>query len=95
MKLSTFISAGIVAALLLPASSALSANVPAGARPSDVQHLKQIFRQHVFFGRRFDKRLRAATGDPRIVVFDHRIYGADGSECSFITYRGKRAIVCD
>ncbi len=95
MKLSTLISACIISAFLIPAASAHAASVPPGARPSDVQHLKQVFRQHVFFGRRFDSRLRAATGNPRIVVFDHRIYGADGSQCSYITYRSKRVIVCD
>ena len=95
MKTSTLIIASLVSALILPVVSASAAKIPRGARPSDVQHLKDVFRQHVFFGRRFDRRLRAAAGDPNIVVFDHRIYGADGSQCSYITYRGKRAIVCD
>ncbi len=94
MKLASLISAGIIAAIMLPASS-IAASIPSGARASDVEHLNRIFSQHVFFGRRFDKRLRAATGNPNIVVFDHRLRLEDGSQCSYITYRGKRAIVCD
>ncbi len=95
MKAPTFTSLAVVATLLLPASASQAASIPAGARASDVEHLNRIFSQHVFFGRRFDRRLRAATGDPNIAVFDHRIYRADGSQCSYITYRKKRAIVCD
>ncbi len=95
MKIPTLMSAGIISAFLISTPTAFAGNYSSHARPSDVQHLKKIFRQHVFLGRRFDTRLRAATGNSRIVVFDHRLQGADGSQCSYITYRGKRAIVCD
>jgi len=95
MKIPSLITVGIISAFLIPAPAAFAGTYSSQARPSDVQHLKKVFRQHVFLGRRFDTRLRAATGNPRIVVFDHRLWGADGSQCSYITYRGKRAIVCD
>ena len=42
------------------------------------------------------QKVRDATGDPDIVVFDYR--GGTNSNvyrCSYLTYRGKRAMVCD
>ena len=63
-----------------------------GEFSSGAAKLKRLMRPH-HVRTPITQDVRNATGDPNIVVFDHRI----GSvfRCSYITYQGKRALQCD
>ncbi len=62
---------------------------------SGAAKLKRLMRPH--FGRYLPitQDIRDATGDPDIVVFDRRGLRSELYTCTFITYRGKRAMTCD
>jgi hypothetical protein len=55
------------------------------------KELKRIKRPHFKLGKPISPEVRRAAGAK--AVFDHRTGGV--SRCSYITYRGERAIVCD
>ena len=54
-----------------------------------------LFKPHAYTGQVFGRSARASTGNPNIVVFDRRHEIGEIYQCSYITYRGKRAVVCD
>lgn len=58
------------------------------------EKLKRLFKPH-FVRTVITRDIRAATGDPNIVVFDHRAGSSSVYRCSYINYRGKRALQCD
>ncbi len=55
------------------------------------KELKRIQKPHFKLGKSISPEVRRAAGAK--AVFDHRSGGVN--RCSFITYRGERAIVCD
>jgi hypothetical protein len=59
------------------------------------QKLRKLLRPHAYYGQIVTDDIRAATGDPNIVVFDRRNIWGEIYSCNYITYRGKRALVCD
>jgi len=54
-----------------------------------------LFKPHVYVGQVFGRSARASTGNPHIVVFDRRHEFGEVYQCSYFTYRKKRAVVCD
>ena len=68
------------------------------ASKSAKAQLQRVLRPH-FTKIPITRAMRAAAGNPNMVVFDRR-YGsifADSNvhRCSFITYRGQRAMICE
>ena len=65
-----------------------------GFRLTPQETLKRVLRPH---HNRYiiTRKVRAAAGDPNMVVFDRRGGASNVWRCSFITHRGKRAMVCD
>lgn len=59
------------------------------------EKLKRLLRPHSRFGNIITQDVRDATGDPNIVVFDQRGGRSGVYRCSYLTYRGKRALQCD
>ena len=59
------------------------------------RELKKLLSQHSFTGARVSPRAREAAGDRSMAVFDNRVGIWEPAQCSFITYRGKKAMVCD
>lgn len=62
------------------------------------QKLQRVLKPH--YGKiTITRAMRAAAGDSTMVVFDRRISSAfsdDGpNRCSFLTYKGKRAMLCE
>ncbi len=55
------------------------------------KELKRIQKPHFKLGKPISPGVRRAAGAK--AVFDHRSGGVN--RCSYITYRGERAIVCD
>ena len=80
----------LAAALLACAAGSASAYVQSGE-----QKLKKLLLPHAYYGQIVTDDIRAATGDPNIVVFDRRHIWGEIYDCNYITYRGKRALVCE
>ncbi len=59
------------------------------------RELKKLLSKHDFTGARVSPRAREAAGDRSMAVFDNRVGIWEPAQCSFITHRGKRAMVCD
>jgi hypothetical protein len=59
----------------------------------DRAELQKILRPHRWRGKGVSRGVRAAAGDPNMAVLERRQIG-QMSTCSFITYRGKRAMQC-
>lgn len=59
----------------------------------DRKQLQKILRSHTWRGRGVSRGVRAAAGDPNMAVLERRQLGRR-SQCTFITYRGKRAMSC-
>ena len=88
--MSTFIRLAIAGAMLAGAAGSASAYVASGE-----EKLKKLLRPHAYYGQIVTGDIRAATGDPNIVVFDRRHIWGEIYSCNYITYRGKRALVCE
>lgn len=73
------------------AGSARSKKVTA----ADRKELARLLRPHVWRGKGVYRGVRAAAGDPRMAVIDRRNGRNFVSQCNFIIYRKKRALVCD
>ncbi len=58
------------------------------------KQLDRILGRHLYRGFPITPDMREAAGDRRMAVFDHRFERFAPATCSFITYRGKRAITC-
>ena len=65
------------------------------ATAADHKELARILRPHVWHGKGVNRGVRAAAGDPKMAVFDRRIGRSLLSQCSFIVYKNKRAMVCN
>jgi hypothetical protein len=78
------------AAILVCATGSASAYVATGE-----QKLQKLLRPHAYYGQIVTDDVRAATGDPQIVVFDRRHIWGEIYSCNYMTYRGKRALVCE
>ena len=69
-----------------------------GANLTSKQKLNRVLRPHTF---RYPitREIRRAAGNPNMVVLDRRKLSFAGTfhthRCSFITYRGQRAILCE
>ncbi len=59
------------------------------------RELRKVLKTHNFTGARISPRIREAAGDRSMAVFDNRVGIWEPAQCSFITYRGKKAMVCD
>lgn len=79
---------------LFAVAVASMAAAPAFVSPAAASNHK-FFKPHAYTGQVFGRSARASTGDPNIVVFDRRHEIGEIYQCSYITYRGKRAVVCD
>jgi hypothetical protein len=90
MDMSMVIRLAIAGAMLAGAAGGASAYVASGE-----QKLKKLLLPHAYYGQRVTDDVRAATGDPNIVVFDRRHIWGEIYSCNYITYNGKRAMVCD
>jgi hypothetical protein len=88
--MSIIIRLAIAGAVLAGAAGSASAYVASGE-----QKLKKLLLPHAYYGQRVTDDVRAATGDPNIVVFDRRHTWGEIYSCNYITYHGKRAMVCD
>ena len=87
----------LFACLIVSASFAMSAdaarkNVKATA--ADHAKLKKLLRPHRYNGGGISYGVRAAAGDPNMPVVDRRRAGQMSAQCSFMTARGKRTLVC-
>lgn len=103
--------ASLITASILPIMLATSANAAAfqntfvqtdgvveliAANQSGKKQLERLLKPHFSrFGNPITQKVKNATGDPNIVVFDRRGGGDSVFRCSFITYKGKRAMTCD
>jgi len=58
--------------------------------------LKKILKPHIATSRSIGADVREAAGDRNMAVFDRRTTRSGRfAQCSFITYRGKRALTCN
>ena len=76
-----------------PAYSGLTPLQNAASNPA--AELQKLLRPHAFYGQRVTDAIRAATGDPNIVVIDRRSQWGEIYSCNYTNLRGKRALVCD
>lgn len=88
----------IAASVLTIALSSFGASVASAEKRHDrsssayaQKELKRIQKPHFKLFKPISPEVRRAAGAK--AVFDHRSGGVN--RCSFITYRGERAIVCD
>ncbi len=58
------------------------------------QELQRILQTHFYYGRPIGRSVREAAGPGTTLLRDERIWG-EPARCSFVTYRGGRAIVCN
>ncbi len=63
-------------------------------RRTPQQELQRILRTHYYYGGSVGRSVREAAGPGTTLLRDNRIWG-EPARCSFVTYRGGRAIVCD
>jgi hypothetical protein len=62
------------------------------------QKLQKLLRPHAFYGERVTADIRAATGDPNIIVQDRRWRWGEIYTCNYIYLQGGgrgRALVCE
>lgn len=86
----TVIGLAIAGAMLAGATASASAYVMSGE-----QKLKKLLLPHAYYGQIVTDDIRAATGDPNIVVLDRRHIWGEIYTCNYFTYQGKRALQCD
>lgn len=80
--------------ILLAGATLAVAISPLAVTPASASNHK-FFKPHAYTGQGFGRSARASTGNPNIVVFDRRHEFGEIYQCSYITHRGKRAVVCD
>ena len=61
----------------------------------DHAELQKLLKWHIWYGKPITRGVRAAAGDPDMAVFDNRRTRNLTHMCSYIIYRGKRAIRCE
>ena len=58
--------------------------------------LEKLLKPHIAVNRSIGADVRTAAGDRTMAIFDRRSgRGGRFSQCSFFTYRGKRALTCN
>ena len=84
----------LCAALLLTATKSFAEqnDVPTAR---DHAELQKLLKWHIWYGKPITRGVRAAAGDPNMAVFDNRRTRNLTHMCSYIIYRGKRAIRCE
>jgi hypothetical protein len=78
-------------------AAALVATTPAHAE-TGAQKLDKLLRPHAFLGQRVTDDVRAATGEPNIIVIDRRWIWGEIYSCNYQFLgpnRTRRALVCD
>lgn len=58
------------------------------------QELQRILKTHYYYGRNVGRSVREAAGPGTTLLRDERVWGQP-AKCSFVSYRGGKAIVCD
>ncbi len=58
------------------------------------QELQRILKVHYYYGGNVGQSIRAAAGPGTTLLRDERVWGQP-AKCSFVTYRGGKAIVCN
>lgn len=85
----------ILAVAILATSALAHTTANADSRShSGQEQLQRLLKPH-FFPIPVTRAARAAAGNPDMVVLDRRGRPGEVYRCSFITLRGKRAMVCD
>ncbi len=82
-------------ALTIATFAFTSAPALAGGSSKAKAELRNIMKIHNWDGRRITPAIREAAGDRTMAVFDYRMERFSPAQCTYITYRGKRAITCD
>ncbi|MGI9364837.1 MAG: hypothetical protein ACR2O8_06615 [Rhizobiaceae bacterium] len=82
-----------VAAVFTAANSIAAQETFPTAR--DHAELQKLLKWHIWYGKPVTRGVRAAAGDPDMPVFDNRRTRNLTHICSYIIYRGKRAIRCE